>query len=158
MAVARDPLARVRKLVAALPETSERLSHGAPTFWGGKRTFASFAANHHGDGRVALWCKLPPGAQEALVEADAELFFVPPYVGPSGWVGIRLDREVDWGVVAGLLEEGWRMVAPRRALEALDARREARARAGARGERTAPAAVRARSPGGRAGRRTGPLR
>ena len=108
-----DPLRRLRAIIAKLPETSERISHGAPTFWGGKRTFASFHVDHHGDGRVAVWCKLPPGAQEALVEADPASFFVPPYVGPSGWVGIRLDRKLDWEVVAGLLEEGYRMVARR---------------------------------------------
>jgi len=122
MARPRDPLARLREIIAAFPETAERISHGAPTWWGGKRTFATFALNHHGDGRVALWCKLPPGAQEALVEADPERFFVPPYVGPSGWVGIRLDRRPDWGVVAGLLEEGWRTVASKRALAELEGR------------------------------------
>jgi hypothetical protein len=116
-----DPLARLRAIVAALPETSERISHGAPTFWGGKKTFASFHVNHHGDGRVALWCKAAPGAQEALVDADPARFFVPPYVGPSGWLGVRLDRDVDWGFVAGLLEEGWRMVAPKRAVDRLEA-------------------------------------
>ena len=115
-----DPLEKLRELVFVLPETSERISHGSPTFWGGKKTFASFHLDHHGDGRVALWCKVPPGAQEALVDADPETFFVPPYVGPSGWVGIQLDRGVDWGVVAGLLEEGYRMVAPKRALARLD--------------------------------------
>jgi hypothetical protein len=122
MAGTRNPLERLRKIIAALPETSERLSHGAPTFWGGKKTFATFHLDHHGDGRVAVWCKVPPGAQEALVEADPEVFFVPPYVGPSGWVGIRLDRKLDWGVVAGLLEEGYRTVASKRALTALDSR------------------------------------
>ena len=116
-----DPLEKLRELVFVLPETSERISHGSPTFWGGKKTFASFHLDHHGDGRVALWCKVPPGAQEALVDADPETFFVPPYVGPSGWVGMQLDRGVDWGVVAGLLEEGYRMVAPKRALARLDA-------------------------------------
>ena len=128
MARSRDPLERLRKIIAALPDTSERLSHGAPTFWGGKRTFASFALNHHGDGRVALWCKQPPGVQEALVEADPAIFFVPPYVGPSGWVGIRLDGKVNWGVVAGLLEEGYRTVAPKRALAVLEGRPPPRAR------------------------------
>jgi len=123
MARPRDPLGKLRKLIAALPETSEKLSHGAPTFWGGKKTFATFHDNHHGDGRVALWCKVPEGAQETLVEADPESFFVPPYVGPSGWVGVRLDRSVDWELVAGLLEEGWRMGAPKRALRELDERR-----------------------------------
>jgi hypothetical protein len=122
MAKRVDPLPRLRQIVAALPETSERISHGSPTFWGGKKTFASFHLNHHGDGRVAVWCKAPPGAQEALVETDPDVFFVPPYVGPSGWIGMRLDRKVSWDVVAGLLEEGYRMVAPRRALAELDRR------------------------------------
>jgi hypothetical protein len=128
MAATRNPLERLRKIIGALPETSERLSHGAPTWWGGKKTFATFHVDHHSDGRVAVWCKVPPGAQEALVEADPEVFFVPPYVGPSGWVGIRLDRKLDWGVVEGLLEEGYRTVASKRGLVALDARPRGRKR------------------------------
>ena len=119
----RNPLARLRKLISAWPETAERLSHGAPTWWGGKKTFATFAKNHHGDGRVAVWCKSTFEQQAELVEADPEIFFVPPYVGPSGWVGIRLDRDVDWDHVASVLEEGYRLVAPKRALDRLDARR-----------------------------------
>ncbi|MDJ0785337.1 MAG: MmcQ/YjbR family DNA-binding protein [Myxococcota bacterium] len=111
---------RVREIIAAWPETDERISHGAPTFWGGKKTFATFHANHHGDGRIAVWCKAGPGMQEGLIDADPERFFRPPYLGPSGWVGIRLEGAVDWGVVAGLLEEGYRLVAPKRALAQLD--------------------------------------
>ena len=117
----QNPLERLRKIIAAWPETDERLSHGSPTFWGGKKTFASFHDNHHGDGRVALWLKLPPGAQEELVEAQPKLFFVPPYVGPSGWVGVRLEGKVDWDLVAGLLQDGYRSVAPKRAIAQLDA-------------------------------------
>ena len=120
MARARNPLDRLRKIIGAWPETDERLSHGAPTFWGGKRTFASFHVDHHGDGRVAVWCKALAEFQEDLVDTDPEIFFVPPYVGPSGWVGIRLDRDVDWELVAEVLEEGYRLVAPRRALAQLD--------------------------------------
>ncbi len=120
MARARNPLDRLRKIIGAWPETDERLSHGAPTFWGGKRTFASFHVDHHGDGRVAVWCKALAEFQQDLVDTDPEIFFVPPYVGPSGWVGIRLDRDVDWELVAEVLEEGYRLVAPRRALAQLD--------------------------------------
>jgi hypothetical protein len=115
-----DPLSKLREIIFKLPETSEKLSHGAPTWWGGKKTFATFHMNHHGDDRVALWCKLPRGAQETLVDAQPELFFVPPYVGPSGWVGINLDAKVDWGMIAALLEDGYRTVAPKRALKLLD--------------------------------------
>lgn len=116
----KDPLDKLREIIAGFPETNEKISHGAPTFWGGKKTFASFHVNHHGDGRIALWLKLPPGGQEGLVASDPDVYFVPPYVGPSGWVGVRLDRKIDWGAVAGLLEEGYRSVAPKRALKVLD--------------------------------------
>ena len=113
-------LTEVRRLIAQWPETDERISHGSPTFWGGKKTFASFHDDHHGDGRLAVWIKSTHEAQAELVELDGDRFFVPPYMGPSGWVGVRLDRRVDWAVVEGLLEEGYRMVAPKRALRALD--------------------------------------
>jgi len=122
MAKRKQPLDKLRELIFALPDTSEKLSHGAPTFWGGKKTFASFHDNHHGDGRVALWLKLPLGAQQTLVEAQPEIFFVPPYVGPSGWVGVKLDGKVDWAMVATLLEDGFRSVAGKRAIALLDER------------------------------------
>ncbi len=127
MPAARSPLARLRKIIAAWPETDERLSHGSPTFWGGKKTFASFHDHHHGDGRVAVWCKATFEMQAELVESAPEVFFVPPYVGPSGWVGIRLDRKVDWGMVESVLEEGYRSVAPKRAQKQLDEARAANA-------------------------------
>ena len=114
-------LAKLRKLIATLPETSEKISHGAPTWWGGRKTFATFHDNHHGDGRVAVWIKSTFEEQTTLVEAKPEVFFVPPYVGPSGWVGVRLDRKkVDWEGVRDLLEDGWRMVVTKRALKKLD--------------------------------------
>jgi hypothetical protein len=118
-----DPLGRLRTILEAWPETREKISHGAPTWWGGRKTFATFADNHHGDGRVAVWVKSSFLEQELRVEADPETFFVPPYVGPSGWVGMRLDRDPDWEAVEQLLEEGYRMVAPKRAIKALDALR-----------------------------------
>jgi hypothetical protein len=116
-------LKRLRKLISALPETSEKLSHGSPTFWGGKKTFASFHDNHHGDGRVAAWIKSNHEAQEDLVAAFPDAIYIPPYVGPSGWIGVVLGKETDWSLVEGLLEEGYRMVAPRRAVAQLDADR-----------------------------------
>jgi hypothetical protein len=121
VAPARDPLGKLRKIIEAWPETSEKLSHGAPTFWGGRKTFASFADNHHADGRVAIWCKAPPGAQHDWVAADPEIFFIPPYVGPSGWVGIRVDRDVDWSLVEEVLLQGYCAVAPKRAIAKLPA-------------------------------------
>ena len=116
----RDPLIRLREIIEVWPETDERISHGSPTFWGGKKTFASFHENHHGDDRVAVWVKSALEMQADLVDSNPEVLFVPPYVGPSGWIGIRLDRQVDWEMVADLLEEGYRMVAPTRALAQLD--------------------------------------
>lgn len=115
-----NPLDRLRRIVLRWPETSERLSHGAPTFWGGRKTFATFHVDHHGDGRVAVWCRAPDGLQQELVRTEPGTFFVPPYVGPKGWLGIRLDGDIDWGLVAHLLERGYRMVAPKRAIDALD--------------------------------------
>jgi hypothetical protein len=117
--VASNPLARVRKICLALPEAHEKVAWGAPTFRVRNKQFAMFLNNHHGDGRIALWCKAPPGAQEILVGADPDRFFVPPYVGPSGWLGIHLDKGLDWGVVAGLVRDGYLEVAPKRLRPAL---------------------------------------
>ena len=123
MSTTIDPLERLRAIIEAWPETREQLSHGSPTWWGGRKTFATFADDHHGDGRVAVWVKSSFGEQELRVEADPETFFVPPYLGPSGWVGVRLDRDPDWQMVEELLEDGYRMVAPKRAIQALESRR-----------------------------------
>jgi hypothetical protein len=106
-------LERIRGLCLALPETSERLSHGSPTFFvRGKRAFLTVLTNHHGDGRFAIWCAAPEGVQQLLTEADPEKFFVPPYVGHRGWLGVRLDRGLDWNELAGLAEDAYAEVAP----------------------------------------------
>ena len=90
--MAADPLTRIRTVCSGLPEATERLSHGAPTFGiGSGRSFVMYWDDHHGDGRLALWCAAPAGAQEALVAADPDRFFRPPYVGHRGWVGMRID-------------------------------------------------------------------
>jgi hypothetical protein len=116
-----EVLARVRAVCMAFPETIERLSHGAPTFFaGGKKTFVMFLDDHHGDGRLAIWCAAPPGVQASLVDEEPKRFFVPPYVGPRGWVGVRLDVDVDWDEVAGIVEDGFREVATKRLLAELD--------------------------------------
>ncbi len=115
-----DPLKEVREICLALPETTEKLAWGAPTFRVRDKLFVHYRDNHHGDGRLAIWCKARPGAQEALVDADPKRFFVPPYVGPSGWVGLRLDVKIDWDQVADLVEEAYRLTAPKRLLAQLD--------------------------------------
>lgn len=115
-----DVLARLRAACLALPETAEKEAWQTPTFRVRGKMFAMFADDHHGDGRVAVWCKAPLGAQEALVESDPEHFFRPPYVGPSGWIGVRLDRGLDWSEIADILREGWRVAAPKKLVAALD--------------------------------------
>jgi hypothetical protein len=106
-------LRKIREICLELPETSERLSHGAPTFFiRGKKSFVMVMTDHHGDGRFAIWCAAPPGMQSMLVEADPERFFVPPYVGHRGWLGFRLDRELDGDELAGILEDAYAQVAP----------------------------------------------
>ncbi|AUX20148.1 phosphoribosylglycinamide formyltransferase [Sorangium cellulosum] len=108
-------LERVRTLCLAYPETSERISHGAPTFFvREKRSFVTFHDDHHGDGRLALWCAAPPGAQAMLVEANADAYFVPAYVGHLGWIGVRLDRGLPWPEIAAVIEHAYQMRAPKR--------------------------------------------
>ena len=107
-------LVRIRRICLALPETLEKLSHGEPTFFaGGKRVFAMFSNNHHQDGHIAVWVPAPAGLQEALIEEAPEIYYRPPYVGPSGWVGIELDRIKDEALRAHILQ-AWKMVAPKK--------------------------------------------
>ena len=120
--MARGPLARLRRLCLALPETTERLSHGEPTwFVRGKTTFVMYADHHHDD-RVACWCAAPAGAQQALIAEDPRRFFAPPYVGARGWVGVWLDVPVDWDELADLVADAYRTVAPKRLVTELDGR------------------------------------
>lgn len=121
MAGVAAALARVRAACLGLPEVTERLSHGAPTWFAAKKSMAMFHDDHHGDGRLAIWAAAPPGVQRDLVEQEPVRFFVPPYVGPRGWLGVRLDRSVDWDEVADILEEAYRAVATTRLLRQLDA-------------------------------------
>ena len=112
-------LDRLREICLALPETTERLSHGTPTFFvRGKRAFLMVLTDHHGDGRFAIWCAAPAGVQGVLAENDPEKFFVPPYVGHRGWLGMRLDRGLDWEEIAGIAEDAYVEVAPAKLVEA----------------------------------------
>ncbi len=115
-------LVRVRKICTALPETTERLSHGAPTwFVRAKLTFVMFLDDHHGNGRLALWVAAPSGVQGTLVDEEPDRFFVPPYVGGRGWLGVRLDRAVDWDEIAQIAQDAYRVVAPKTLVAQLDA-------------------------------------
>jgi hypothetical protein len=117
-----DPLPRLRALCLALPETTERLSHGEPTwFIRGKKTFVMYADRHHDD-RLAFWCAAPAGMQTPLLQQHPDHLFLPPYVGGRGWVGVRLDVPgLDWGLVEDLVDDAYRTVAPRTLVALLDA-------------------------------------
>jgi hypothetical protein len=116
-------VARVRALCLELPEVEERASHGEPTFFvRGKRAFVAISGNHHGDGVWALTCAAGAGIQSMLVAGSPERFYVPKYVGHRGWLGVRLDRGVDWDELAGIVEEAFAEVAPASLVEQAAAR------------------------------------
>ena len=107
-------LERLRAICLALPETSERPSHGAPSFFvREKKCFLMLLDDHHGDGRFAIWCAAPPGNQELLIAASDARFFRPPYVGHRGWLGVELNAGVDWDELEGIVEDAFASVAPK---------------------------------------------
>lgn len=115
-------LERVRAICAWLPEVTERLSHGSPSFFiRGKKTLCNVHDHHHGAHGVALWCPAPSGVQEQLVEDEPDRFFRPPYVGHRGWIGVRLDVDPDWDEVAGIIVDAYRLVAPKTLSRQVDA-------------------------------------
>jgi hypothetical protein len=123
MSIEPEPLETLRRLCLALPGTTERLSHGEATwFVGDKKVFVTFDNDHHHLGRIAFWCAAPIGTQEALVGSDPIRFFVPPYVGQRGWLGVRVDIAPDWDEIASLVSDAYRVVAPKRLVAELDAR------------------------------------
>ena len=122
--VGDDALTRLHRICSALPEVSERPSHGAPTwFIRGRKAFVTLWRDGHHQRRFPhLWCAAPLGTQEELVAAAPARFFRPPYVGNRGWVGVRLDGRVDWDEVAELCHDAYRTVAPARLVAILDGR------------------------------------
>ena len=115
-------LTRVRKICLALPEAHEVEAWGEPTFRVRNKLFAMYAApnNHHGGGRPALWIKSTHVNQDLMIRSDSERFFSPPYVGPSGWVGMYLDKGPDWKVLASIVRDAYRLTAPRKLAAALE--------------------------------------
>ena len=130
MPAVRSPLARLRKLCLAFPEAHEVEAWGEPTFRVKNKLFAMYAASetHHGDGRDGVWIKSAHVTQDMLVRADPKRYFVPPYVGKSGWVGAYLDRGVDWEIVDDLLRDAYRMTAPKALVTKLDSPEPAKQR------------------------------
>ena len=114
--MAADPLPRLRALCLALPDAHEAVAWGEPTFRVRDKLFAIYASpgSHHGAGRPAVWVKAAPSNQALLVGAAPGRYFVPPYVGPRGWVGVWLDRRPRWRELAGMLRDAYCRTAPRR--------------------------------------------
>jgi hypothetical protein len=121
-----DPLERLRSICLSLPDAHEEEAWGEPTFRVRNKMFATYASahNHHGAGRPAVWCKATLTDQDLLIRTQPDRFFVPPYVGPKGWVGIHLDQSPDWPAVADILREGYRLIAPKSLLARLDGDRD----------------------------------
>jgi hypothetical protein len=115
------PIKRVRKILLALPEATEKLAWGEPTFRVRDKMFGQYDNNHHNAGRVGIWFKSTLEAQEMYVSADPERYYVPPYVGGKGWVGVRLDVDVDWDAFEEIAAEAWRLSAPKKLLATFDA-------------------------------------
>lgn len=108
-----EHLRRVRRICSALPATTEKLSHGEPTFFVQKKVFVMFADNHHNDGHVAVWIAAQPGLQASLIKADPKTYFKPPYVGVRGWIGVELEHISDENLAAHI-HEAWYLIAPRK--------------------------------------------
>ncbi|MFP5068270.1 MmcQ/YjbR family DNA-binding protein [Pseudonocardia nantongensis] len=121
-----DPLPWLRAICLSLPEVTEKLSHGSPS-WFLRRMFASYDHFHHGAEHISVWCAAPPGAQEELVAEDPARFFRPPYVGHRGWLGVVLDGTGDGAAdrdeLTEILTDAYRTVAPRTLLSRLDGTR-----------------------------------
>ncbi|HVL25447.1 MAG TPA: MmcQ/YjbR family DNA-binding protein [Thermomicrobiales bacterium] len=114
---AQEGLRRLRALAMGLPEAEERETWGNPTFRVRDKIFVMYRTD---EGRGAAWCKAPEGVQELLVQGHPARYFVPPYVGQHGWVGIVLAGDAEWDEIAGLIEDAYRMTAPKRLVRALD--------------------------------------
>ena len=119
--MSKDQLERVRRICSKLPETTEKLSHGEPTFFVKDKVFVMFADNHHNDGHIAVWLPVPSGFQNTFIESAPEIFFKPPYVGVRGWVGIELDRINDQDLTYHI-QVAWELIAPKRLLSRIRAK------------------------------------
>lgn len=109
----KDIIAAVQEVCLCLPDTNQTTNHGSPDFRVAGKTFATLVINHHGDGHLALWLRSPPGAQSMYVDGEPEYFYVPPYVGPKGWLGVDLDHGLSWLRIADLVREAYIQVAPK---------------------------------------------
>ncbi|QNI35666.1 MmcQ/YjbR family DNA-binding protein [Edaphobacter albus] len=106
-----EQLRRVRRICSLLPATTEKLSHGEPTFFAAKKVFTMFANNHHNDGHIAVWIPAVPGEQQLLIRSSPKKYFKPPYVGVRGWIGVELGEVSDEELSARIFA-AWRLIAP----------------------------------------------
>jgi predicted DNA-binding protein (MmcQ/YjbR family) len=115
------PLEKVRKVCLALPEAHEVEAWGAATFRVRNKLFAMYAAegDHHGSGRPGVWIKSTHVNQDLILQSDADRYFKPPYVGPSGWIGVYLDGKPDWSIISEIVRDGYLLTAPKRVAAAL---------------------------------------
>ena len=113
----KTPVDQLRAICLAFPEATEKLSHGEPTWFVRGKVFAMLDDHHHGADRLAVWLPAALGVQEMVVKSDAKRFFVPPYVGHRGWIGVRIDGRPDWKLVTTLVRDAYAQVAPKRLLE-----------------------------------------
>ena len=111
---------KLRAICLALPDTTEKLAWSEPTWRVRGKLFAQLDNHHHGADHLAFWCPAPPGVQQEMVEQEPSRFFRPPYVGVRGWLGVRIDDEPDWDEVARIIEDAYRMVAPKKLVARLD--------------------------------------
>ena len=114
-ALAEEHLHRVRNICAALPGTTEKLSHGEPTFFTAKKVYAMFVNNHHNDGHIAVWLPAPPGLQAHLIATAPGTYFKPPYVGVRGWIGIDLAAINNEDLAQHILT-AWQLTTPKKLL------------------------------------------
>ena len=129
--VDRPELVKIREIAFALPEVNERTSHGTPCFFiRDKKTLCYYHDDHHGDGRLCIWAPAPAGVQDEVVRLEPDRFFVPPYVGHRGWIGVHLNVAPDWDEIAGILEDSYRMVAPKTLVKQLDAAKDSATQTG----------------------------
>ncbi len=118
---AADPVEELRRICLSLPEVTERISHGEPTwFIRAKKSVVMLDDHHHGADHLAFWCPAPPGVQAELVDQEPERFFKPPYVGPKGWLGVRIDRHPDWAEITEIVRDAYLLVAPKKLAALLD--------------------------------------
>lgn len=119
--VSSEVVDRLRSICLAFPGATEKLSHGAPSFFAGKQFLTVWSAGHHDHQFPHLWCAAPPGVQDELVASEPDRFFRPPYVGGRGWLGVRLDGPIDWSEIELICEDAYRSVASRTLIARLDA-------------------------------------